>query len=189
LKAFYQNDCPPLAGSFYFTCFFEKEPLMLKNLAILSIVLLTLTAGCVDKDAQQGDLTAPDFTLQDMNGKTVRLSDQKGKVVLIEFWATWCPPCRTAVPVLELLYKAYRDKGLVVLAVSMDEGGWDQVASFIAEHHLTFTVLKGTDRVAEKYRVRAIPMMLILNREGKIAKRYLGMGTDEEVERDIKALL
>ncbi len=162
---------------------------MLKRLVILSIVVLTLAAGCMDKGAQQSVLTAPDFTLQDMNGKTVRLSDHKGKVVLLEFWATWCPPCREAVPGLEKLHNAYKDKGLVVLAVSMDQGGWDEVKSFISEHHITYTVLKGTDAVAEHYRVRAIPMMLILNKEGDISKRYLGMGSDDEVEKDVKAVL
>jgi len=161
---------------------------MLKRLVILSIIVMTL-AACTDNSTPQGALAAPDFALQDMNGKTVRLSDYKGKTVLLEFWATWCPPCREAVPGLEKLHNTYKDKGLVVLAVSMDQGGWDQVTSFISEHHITYTVLKGSDDVAEKYRIRAIPMMLILNKEGNISKRYLGMGSDEEVEKDVKAVL
>jgi thiol-disulfide isomerase/thioredoxin len=124
-----------------------------------------------------------------MSGKTVRLSDYKGKVVLLEFWATWCPPCRASVPGLEKLHKAYKDKGLVLLAVSMDEGGWDEVQSYVKESGITYTVLKGTEDVAMKYRVINIPMMLVLNKEGKIAKRYLGMANDEDLENDIKAIL
>jgi len=171
---------------------------MLKRLVILSIVAMTLAAGCTDKGEQPGSpagaakpeaAAAPDFTLQDMSGKTVRLSDYKGKVVLLEFWATWCPPCRMAAPGLEKLHKANKDKGLAVLAVSMDQGGWDDVKSFISEQHITYTVLKGNEDIAVQYQVRSIPMMLILNKEGKISRRYLGMGSDEELEKEIKALL
>jgi peroxiredoxin len=180
---------PVFGGQFLFDLLFEKELFMLKRYIIPAIVVMALAAGCTDKGAQPGSLAAPDFTLQDMSGKTVKLSDQRGKVVLLEFWATWCPPCRAAVPGLEQLHKAYKDKGLVVLAVSMDQGGWDEVKSFVAEQHITYTVLKATDAVAEQYQVRSIPMTLILNKEGKISRRYLGMGSDEELERDVKAVL
>ena len=160
----------------------------MKRFVVLSIIVMALLAGCTDRGAQS-DTMASDFSLQDMSGKTVRLSDYKGKVVLLEFWAAWCPPCRASVPGLEKLHKAYKDKGLVVLAVSMDEGGWDEVRSFITESGITYTVLKGTEDVAAKYQVRSIPMMLVLNKEGKISKRYLGMGSDEDLEKDIKAYL
>jgi len=167
---------------------FEKEMLMVKRFVVLSIVAIALLAGCTDRGVQS-DTMASDFSLQDMSGKTVRLSEYKGKVVLLEFWAAWCPPCRASVPGLEKLHKAYRDKGLVLLAVSMDGGGWDEVRSFIAESGITYTVLKGTEDVAIKYQVRSIPMMLVLNKEGRIAKRYLGMVGDEDLEKDIKANL
>ncbi len=99
---------------------------LVKRFVVLSIVAMALLAGCTDRGAQS-DAMASDFSLQDMSGKTVKLSDFKGKVVLLEFWAAWCPPCRASVPGLEKLHKAYKDKGLVLLAVSMDEGGWDDV--------------------------------------------------------------
>jgi cytochrome c biogenesis protein CcmG/thiol:disulfide interchange protein DsbE len=178
-----------LAGIFLFDVLIEKGLLMMKRLILLSIVVMTLAAGCTDRGAQQGPLAAPDFTLQGMDGKTVRLSDHKGKVVLLEFWATWCPPCRESVPGLQKLHNAYKDKGLVVLAVSMDQDNWEEVTSFIAERHITYTVLKGNAGVAEEYRVRALPMTVIINKEGNISKRYLGMGSDEEVEKDVKAVL
>jgi peroxiredoxin len=162
---------------------------MLKKFIIPVIVVIALATGCTDKGALPGSGTAPDFTLQDLNGNTVKLSDNKGKIVLLEFWATWCPPCRAAVPGIEQLHKAYKDKGLVVLAVSMDQGGWDEVKSFVAEQHITYTVLKGTQSIMEQYHVRSIPMTLILNREGRIVSRYLGMGRDEELEKDVKSIL
>ena len=162
--------------------------LLVKRFVVLSIIAMALLAGCTDRGARL-DSMAADFSLQDMSGKTVKLSDYKGKVVLLEFWATWCPPCRASVPGLEKLHKAYKDKGLVLLAVSMDEGGWDEVRSFIKESGITYTILKGTEDVAKKYQVRSIPMMLVLDKEGKISKRYLGMGSDEDLEKDIKASL
>jgi glutathione peroxidase-family protein len=93
------------------------------------------------------------------------------------------------VPGLEKLHKAYKDKGLVLLAVTMDMGGDDEVRSYVKESGITYTVLKGTEDIATKYQVRSIPMMLVLNKEGKITKRYIGMGSDEDLETDIKASL
>ena len=162
-----------------------KEMLIVKRFIVLSIITMALLAGCTDNSAPSNTM-ASDFSLQDMSGKTVRLSDYKGKVVLLEFWASWCPPCRASVPSLEKLHNAYKDKGLVLLAVSMDEGGWEEVQSFIKESGITYTVLKGTEDVAVKYHVSSIPMMLVLNKEGRISKRYLGMGSDEDLEKDIK---
>lgn len=159
---------------------------MFKKCIFVLVAVLALQTGCTK--SKQTD-TAADFTLQDMSGKSVKLSDYKGKVVLLEFWATWCPPCRATVPGLEKLHNNYKDKGLVVLAVSMDEGGWDEVKSFISEHRITYAVLKGTDDVAAQYQVRSIPLILILNKEGRISKRYLGAGGDEDLEQDIKSIL
>jgi thiol-disulfide isomerase/thioredoxin len=162
--------------------------LMLKKISVFFILSMALSFGCTSKSAQT-DSAPADFTLQDISGKSVTLSDYKGKVVLLEFWATWCPPCRASVPGLEKLHKLYKDKGLVVLAVSMDEGGWDVVRSFVKEYGITYAVLKGTEDVAVHYQVRSIPMLIVLNREGKISKQYLGFGNDEDLEKDIKAYL
>ncbi len=158
---------------------------MLRGLVIVTIIVMVSATGCTDKSAQSDLPAVSDFTLQDMQGKTVTLSENKGKVVLLEFWATWCPPCRPAVPVLERLHKQYKDKGLVVLAVSLDFGGWDELPPYIKQHGITYRVLKGTDRVAIQYQVRTIPMFLVLNKEGKIVRRYFGMGSDEDLEKDI----
>jgi thiol-disulfide isomerase/thioredoxin len=165
----------------------KREMLMFKKIIVFMVLAAALQIGCTKNT--QTDTVAADFTLQDMSGKNVKLSDYKGKVVLLEFWATWCPPCRASAPGLEKLHKNYKDKGLVVLTVSMDEGGWDEVRSFITEYGITYAVLKGTEDVAVQYQVRSIPLLLILNREGKISKRYLGFGAEEDLEKDIKAYL
>ncbi len=154
--------------------------------AVVFFIGIMLLSGCV-KSENSAD--AADFKLQDLSGKTVRLSDFKGKPVLIDFWATWCPPCRAAIPGIEKLHKAYAGRGLVVLGVSLDQGGWDAVKSFVTEVGISYSVLKGTDDVLSTYQVRTIPMVVLLNKDGKIVKRYLGYGGEDELEKDIRAVL
>ncbi len=162
---------------------------MFRRFTVLIILITAVLFGCTDRRAPSGGAVAADFTLQDLNGQSVRLSDYKGRVVILDFWATWCPPCRASIPGLEKIYKAYKDKGLVILAVSLDQGEWDSVKSFSAEYGITYTVLKGNEDVSEKYQVRTIPMLLVINKEGLIAKRYLGFGNDEDLENNIKSIL
>jgi peroxiredoxin len=161
---------------------------MFRTVVLPAVIALALLFGCTDK-SEQANASSADFTLQDMNGNKVKLSDYRGRVVLLEFWATWCPPCRASIPGLEKIHKAYKEKGLVVLAVSMDEGDWPSVKSFMKDYGITYTVLKGTDEVASQYHVRTIPMLLILDKEGRISKRYMGFGMEEDLEKDIKAVL
>ena len=154
----------------------------------LFLVLFLLLFGCTNKSERTADAAA-DFKLQDLSGKTVKLSELKGKPVLIDFWATWCPPCRDSIPGIEKLYKSYSGKGLVVLGISLDQGGWDDVKSFVTEQGITYIILKGTDDVTTKYHVRTIPMLVIVDKEGKIYKRYLGFGDDDQLEKDIQSVL
>jgi thiol-disulfide isomerase/thioredoxin len=153
------------------------------------MVIFALAAGCTSKDKGADTSAAPDFTLQDLSGRSVKLSAQKGKVVLIEFWATWCPPCRESIPWLNTLQKRYADKGLVILAVSVDEGGWDDVQKFAVDHQISYPVLQGTDEVAQKYQVRLIPSLYLVDKLGMIKKQHMGGGNEEELEQEIKALL
>ncbi len=162
---------------------------MFKRILAASIIATALLFGCTEKAGHTGGAMAADFTLQDLSGKDVKLSDMRGKVVVLEFWATWCPPCRASIPGIEKIYESYKDKGVVVLAVSMDDGGWDAVQSFVKENGIKYTVLKGDEDVAQKYQVRSIPMLLVLDKEGKISKRYIGFGSDEDLSNDIKAIL
>ena len=163
---------------------------MYKNLLAAAVVILALLTACTsrEKEAASPD-AAPDFTLKDLSGKDVKLSDYKGRVVIIEFWATWCPPCRTSIPALEKLHKTYSSKGLTILAVSMDDGDWDRVRDFCKERNITYTVLQGTDQVSTKYTVRMIPTTYLVDRQGMIQKRYIGEMNEERIEKDIQALL
>lgn len=158
-----------------------------KTLAASAIAVLFLIGGCTEKSTKSD--AAADFTLQDINGKTVHLADYRGKVVLIDFWATWCPPCRAAIPSIEKMHTTYRDKGLVVLAISMDNGDWDAVKSFLKFYGVTYTVLKGTHDVQVNYGVRAIPTTVLLDKNGNITKRFFGFGDEENLEKAITAVL
>ena len=161
---------------------------MVKKAFVLPVLALLFAFGCSDKQ-EQSSTKAPNFTLQDLSGKAVSLSDYKGKVVLIDFFATWCPPCRASVPMIERLHRTYTDKGLVVLAISLDEGGWDYVKSFQSEYGITYAILKGTDDVAMKYMVRTIPLIVLADKSGTVRKRILGFGSEEHLEQAIQTLL
>ncbi|MGD9850351.1 MAG: redoxin domain-containing protein [Nitrospirales bacterium] len=118
---------------------------------------------------------APDFQLLDMNGRSVALSDMQGKVVLLNFWATWCGPCRVEMPSMEVLYQSYRDKGLEILAVSVDEQGPAVTRPFQEDKKLTFPILHDRDyQVGLLYGARSLPMTYIIDRKGTIRERVFG---------------
>lgn len=160
-----------------------------KAIVIFSIITLALFAGCTSKEKEVASEAAPDFTLQDISGKKVRLADLKGRVVMLEFWATWCPPCRAEIPAIERLHTQYGGKGLTILAIALDEGGWDGVKAFAADRKISYAVLQGTEDVSSKYMVRLIPSTFLIDKEGNIRKRYMGGGSNEALEQEIKALL
>jgi len=122
---------------------------------------------------------APDFTLTDLNGETVRLSDWRGKTVLLNFWASWCAPCRQEMPLLQATYTAYADDGLVVLAVNMGEEK-RRVEGFAADLAVTFPVLADEETtVGTLYRVRGAPTTYFIDRDGVVRQRYVGPLTSD----------
>ena len=115
-----------------------------------------------------------DFTLPLLNGETVSLSDYKGKVVILNFWATWCPPCRAEMPSMETLYQRFKAQGLEILAVDIGEDN-ATVQRFINNNRYTFPVLMDTNkRVSTLYGIEAIPTSYIIDREGKIIAKITG---------------
>ena len=118
---------------------------------------------------------APDFAVPDLSGQAVRLSNLRGKVVLLNLWTTWCPPCREEMPSMERLYRQLRDKGFVLLAVSQDEAGQAGVASFVRELGLTFPVLVDPQhQVGDRFDVWGYPESFIIDREGRVVERVIG---------------
>ena len=133
---------------------------------------------------------APDFALKDANGRTVHLSDYKGKVVLLDFWATWCGPCRMEIPWLKEFQSRFKDRGFEVLGISMDDDGWASVRPFVSELGINYRIVIGDDNTAQRYGgVDALPTTFVIDREGKIFKINVGWTSKPEIEDGIKQLL
>ncbi|HEV7734129.1 MAG TPA: TlpA disulfide reductase family protein [Candidatus Binatia bacterium] len=118
---------------------------------------------------------AADFAVPDLQGQATRLSAYRGKVVLVNLWTTWCPPCREEMPSMEKLYLRLRDRGFVLLAVSQDEGGQAVVKPFVEQLGLTFPVLVDPEhQVGDRYEVWGYPESFLVDREGRIVERIIG---------------
>lgn len=145
---------------------------------ICAVFLLSIFAasGCTKSEAPAvvGSL-APDFTLKDLNGRPVQLSSLKGKVVLLNFWATWCPPCREEIPSMMRLNQAMQGKPFQMLAVSIDEGGKDAVESFFKKERFFLPALLDSDgKVARRYGTTGVPETFVIDSKGVILKKVIG---------------
>ena len=147
-----------------------------------------LRGGGCSPDAKPANL---DFTIRDMDGRDVSLSAFKGKVILLNFWATWCGPCLAEIPGFVDLQARYRDRGLVVLGISVDDP-IEKLKPFALEFQMNYPVLAGSDRsdVQEAYGpMLGIPVSVIVNRDGLVCRRIVGGASRQVFEREIKALL
>src|SRR3954447_12000234 len=133
---------------------------------------------------------APGFALKDTNGKTVHIEDYKGKVVLLDFWATWCGPCKVEIPWFVEMQRKNKDRGFEVLGVAMDDEGWEVVKPFIAKMAVNYRILAGTDMTAQAYGgVDALPTTFLIDRTGKIAAVHVGLASRKDFEDGIEQLL
>jgi thiol-disulfide isomerase/thioredoxin len=125
-------------------------------------------------ERQSGD--APDFTLLDLNGNSVSLASLRGKVVILDFWATWCGPCRKSMPLLDKFYTDNKPENVMVFGVNVWERGGktDKVQPFVTERGFHFPILFGTNDLADAYGVQGIPTLVIIDPQGKIAYRHVG---------------
>ncbi len=149
---------------------------------LLALLLLAVFAAITAEGkppaklrAVKHPIPASDFYLRDLDGELVRLSDFRGKVVLLNFWATWCPPCRKEMPAMQQLYQVYKDKGLEIVAVSVDTASTGEVRAFVEELGLTFPVLHDRDSLVSRlYSNPGVPSSYLINAQGKLAYRVLG---------------
>ncbi|MGB7844505.1 MAG: TlpA disulfide reductase family protein [Candidatus Acidiferrum sp.] len=132
---------------------------------------------------------APDFELQDVSGKEVKLSDLKGKVVLVNFWATWCEGCQVEIPWFVEFAKKYEDKGLVVIGVSLDGDGWKSVRPWLKGKKVNYTIVIGNEGLGKKYGLEGMPLTALVGRDGKVADTHAGIVDKEATEGKIRALL
>jgi cytochrome c biogenesis protein CcmG/thiol:disulfide interchange protein DsbE len=143
--------------------------------------------GC-DPKARPANL---DFVLKDMDGNDVRFADYKGKVVLLNFWATWCAPCKSEIPAFVQLQDKYREQGVVFLGFSVDDPV-EKLKPFAAQYKMNYPVLvgDGRDDVQDAYGpMWGVPVTVFISRDGKICKRHLGEGKKEQFEKEIQSLL
>ncbi len=133
------------------------------------------------------DTTAPDFSLQSLDGEPFRLSETNGKIRLIDFWATWCAPCREEVPMLNDLQADYGDQGLLILAITDEEAG--VVQEFVREYGVEYLNLIGTAEISEAYGVLGLPAAYLLDAEGRLVKTFLGPKPRRVLVEQIEALL
>lgn len=153
---------------------------------LVGVLLLLFAAGC------QGGKTAPDFVAQDLQGQAVRLSAQRGKVVFLNFWTTWCPPCRMEMPAMEALSKKFAADDFVMLAISEDDGGAPVVKKFAEEMKLTFPILVSpTGEIGRSFGVFGYPETFLIDREGKQVARFIGPRDwkDPQFEQDLRTLV
>jgi peroxiredoxin len=173
-------------------------------LAALTAVLLGLGAeGCISQNfSDDGNEPvrpatkrnqAPDFQVKDANGQTFRLSDYKGKVVLLNFWATWCGPCKREIPWFTEFERTYKDRGFAVVGVALDDDGWEAVRPFLTAHQMNYRVAVGNMEIERLYSggagIESVPTTFLIDREGKIARTHVGLVNKGNYQNELEELL
>jgi peroxiredoxin len=150
---------------------------------LLVVLILTINSACRSGTVTSGP--APDFTLDSLNGGSITLSDLDGRMVVLDFWATWCHPCVESLDHLQQLHEHYANQDLVVLAINVGETR-DEIAGFVEDYGYTFTVLLDTnDRVTETYGVQGIPHTLVVDQYGEVHHRLGGPDAVEDLVREL----
>jgi len=150
-------------------------------------------------DNPGADLSMPELTLKDLDGKDVSLSEYKGKVILVNFWATWCDPCRVEIPWLIEMQQKYGPRGFVILGIALDEEGKSVVAPFVAKERfdvngtkepMSYKILIGNDEAADKFGgLFGYPTSVLISRDGKQIKRVTGIISEDEMNKAIESQL
>lgn len=165
---------------------------------IMKVLTMTLLASCLtnfgcQKEVGAGPM-APDFLLSDLSGKRMTLSDNRGQVVVLDFWATWCPPCRMTIPLLIELQEKYRKKGLVIIGISLDDPRRftdEYLRAFKNKFRINYPILRYNNQVVKDYFGKgnpALPTMFVIDRSGKIRDKVVGYRPDP-LKKSLRRLL
>ncbi len=149
--------------------------------SLVFVLLLAMSCSRGHENPKQADSnTAPLFVIEDIGGKKVSLADYRGKVVILEFFATWCEPCRLSAPELQSIYARYKDKGVAVIAIAADEGpdAMARVRSFVKEYRLSYDAAIDSGQVMKRYGAFTLPTTVVIDRDGKISSKHLGISGD-----------
>jgi thiol-disulfide isomerase/thioredoxin len=172
----------------------NRNPLALVVVAVVAAAMLYFGMHMSRRSAENAAIMksspAPDFTLESLDGKNLKLSDLRGKAVLLNFWATWCGPCKIETPWLVELQNQYGAQGLQVIGVAMDDSGKDDIAKFAKDMGVNYPVLLGKEAVGDAYGgVPALPESFFIGRDGKIVDKIIGLKGKGEIEDSIKRAL
>jgi peroxiredoxin len=159
---------------------------MLHRMFVGIILVAGVSAAVTSREARKA---APGFTLEDSNGASVRLSDYKGRVVLLDFWATTCGGCKVEIPWFIEFQNQFKDSGLAVIGVALDEDGWKVVKPFVKEKQMNYPVVIGNDSLADRFGVTSMPTTLLIDRDGKIAASHTGLVDKSAFESELRTLL
>ena len=154
-------------------------------------VLAKLGSGEAKRSTKHAERReAPDFSLPDAQGRTIRLSAFRGKAVVLNFWATWCNPCRIEIPWFVDFQQRYESRGFSVIGVSLDEDGWEAVRPFLVKQGVNYPIVMGGDQAAQLYGgLESLPVTLIVDRSGRVAATHVGLVSKSVYEKDIEAVL
>jgi len=159
---------------------------IVRNCAVICLLLFSLSK--MNAAPLTAGHTAPPFVLKQADGKTVSLASHKGQVVLLNFWATWCAPCRVEMPWFEEFSKTYANRGLVVLGVSLDDGGWKAVQPAISKLKVSYPIVLGDGKIMKSYGMGdLLPATFLIDRTGKIRAVKVGFGDKVEFEKNHRA--
>ncbi len=166
-----------------------KASINLVRVAVILVAALVWpAAGSAQVRLFKDPVAAADFSITTIDGRSIRLSELRGKVVLMNYWATWCPPCRAEIPDLIKLQAKYKDR-LVIIGVSEDEGGLAQVKRFVTEHHVNYPIVMSTPALAKVFPgVTSLPTTFVLDREGRVVQRHIGMLDAKRTELEVTAV-
>jgi cytochrome c biogenesis protein CcmG/thiol:disulfide interchange protein DsbE len=174
------------------------------NLLLMLVVVTSFTtafSGCKSDGASTPKTLAnePEVTFKDLQGKDVPLASLKGKVVVVNFWATWCEPCQVEIPWMIGFQQKYADKGFTLLGVAMDEEGKSAVEPFVQKSQfdvdgkkmtMNYPIVLGNDDLAAKFGgLLGLPTSIVISRDGKVVKRYIGLASQDDLDKEIKSLL
>jgi peroxiredoxin len=163
---------------------------MLAGLTMAGALLIgSVALPAEPRPAATSRKAAPSFSLNDSEGKAITLADFKGKVVLLDFWATWCHGCMTEIPWFMEFQNKYKSDGLAVIGVSVDDDGWKSVKPFLAERKFNYTIVVGNQELEKLYAVENPPVAVLIDRGGRIAEMHAGVVEKESFEKEIKGLL
>jgi peroxiredoxin len=163
--------------------------------SVTTLLVLVCAAGQANPPAQAALLpvsarqSAPDFALTDAKGNSIRLSRYKGRVVLLDFWATWCTGCKVEIPWYVEFHKKYERRGLASIGAAMDEEGWPVVKRYLDAHPINYPIVLGNPELVKPYNIASLPVTLLIDRQGRIAASHAGVVEKDSWERNIQQLL